>query len=72
MIIECIYIHPIFMINEFINDTMSLLLQKLQKESSKFFFLRCNFSTDLLKYGKASKRLHCRIILETIRFKVVR
>ena len=38
MIIECTYINPIFMINEFINDAMSLLLQKLQKESSKNFF----------------------------------
>ena len=41
--------------------------KNFKKNPQKFFF-----SGDLLKYGKASKRLHRRLILETIRFKVVR
>ena len=42
--------HPTLQINEFKSDFISLLLLKLQKESSKIIFLLGDFNIDLLKY----------------------
>ena len=44
------YKHPTLQINEFKSDFISLLLLKLQKESSKIIFLLGDFNIDLLKY----------------------
>ena len=50
VIVGCIYKHPTLPINDFTNDFISPLLQKLQKESSKRIFLLGDFNIDLLKY----------------------
>ena len=44
------YKHLTLQINEFKIDFISLLLLKLQKESSKIIFLLGDFNIDLLKY----------------------
>ena len=50
MIVGYIYKHPALPTNDFINDFISPLLLKLQKESSKRVFLLGDFNIDLLKH----------------------
>ena len=50
MVVGCIYKHPTLPINGFANEFISLLLLKLQKESSKRNFFLAEFNIDLLKY----------------------
>ena len=46
-----IYKHPSLQVNNFTNDIILSLLEKLNKENSKKIFLLGDFNTDLLQYG---------------------
>ena len=50
VIVGCIYKYPILPINDFTNEFIYPSLLKLQKESSKRFFLLGDFNIDLSKY----------------------
>ena len=51
IIIGCIYRHPNMDLDEFNDNYLNTLLDKVSKEK-KFVFLLGDFSVDLLKYGK--------------------
>ena len=50
VIVGCIYKQPSLQMNNFRNDIIPSLLEKLNKENSKKIFLLGDFNIDLLKY----------------------
>ena len=51
IIIGCIYRHPAMNLNEFNDNYLNILLQKISKEKKNVFLLG-DFNVDLLKYHK--------------------
>ena len=54
IIIGCIYRHPTVNLNEFSDNYLNILLQKISKEKKNIFLLG-DFNVDLLKYDKHSR-----------------
>ena len=50
IIVGCIYKHPSLQVNNFTNDILLSLLEKLSKENSNKIFLLGDFNIDLLRY----------------------
>ena len=50
IIAGCIYKHPSLQVDNFTNDIILTLLEKLNKENSKKIFLHGDFNIDLLQY----------------------
>ena len=50
IIVGCIYNHPSLHVNNFTNDIILSLLEKLNKGKSKKIFLLGDFNIDLLQY----------------------
>ena len=50
IIVGCIYKHPSLQVNNFTNDILLSLSEKLNKENSNKIFLLGDFNIDLLRY----------------------